>query len=180
MNLIQVAPSWLLVVLALLLVAAAVEDAMRLRVSNVTCLGVLIAAAIAMAWAGFPPALWQNALVFAVLLIAGTLLFGAGKIGGGDVKLLATLGLWVNIAGAIWLLASVLIAGGVLAILFVGTRLLRGRPSRLRDKKRGGGIPYALAITAGAAFVFASQIGAFSAKPEKPNPFAVRPLGNSA
>ena len=179
MNLIQVAPSWLLVVLALLLVAAAIEDAARLRVSNLTCLGVLISAGIAMALAGFPTSLWQNALVFAVLLTAGTLLFGAGKIGGGDVKLLATLGLWVNLAGGVWLLASVFIAGGLLAILFIGSRMLRGRPGRVRDRKRGGGIPYALAITAGAAFVFASQIGAFSAKPERPNPFAVRPLSNS-
>jgi len=43
MNLAAEAPTWLLLVLALLLAAAAVEDAVRLRISNLTCALILIA-----------------------------------------------------------------------------------------------------------------------------------------
>ena len=87
--------TWLLALLAAALAAAAIEDAIRLRISNATCLVVLVAAIVAMALHGFPLALWQNLVVFLVLLVLGTLVFATGKVGGGDVELLACLGLWV-------------------------------------------------------------------------------------
>ena len=175
MNLAQSAPTWLLIILGLLLAAAAIEDAVRLRISNLTCLGVAVAALVAMALAGFEVSLWQNAVNFIVLLAVGTLLFATGKIGGGDVKLLAALGLWVNFAGGIWLLAAVLLAGGVFALLFIIFRLFKG--GGLGRKNRGGVIPYGLAIVAGALFVGATQLGVGSAKPQKADPFTVRRLG---
>lgn len=175
MNLVQTAPTWLLMILGLLLAAAAIEDAIRLRISNLTCLGVLLAALAAMAFAGVELSLWQNAVNFVVLLALGTLLFASGKIGGGDVKLLAVLGLWFSISGALWLLISVFLAGGLFAILFILFRLVTGR--KVGRRTQGGMIPYGLAIVAGAVFVIGSQLGVGSSKPQKPDPFAVRPLG---
>jgi prepilin peptidase CpaA len=175
MNLVQTAPTWLLVVLGLLLLAAAVEDAIRLRISNVTCAGVVVAALIAVGYAGFAMALYQNLVVFAAMLAVGTLLFGAGHMGGGDVKLLAALGLWVNFLGAVWLLAIVFIAGGILALFALASRPVRRKVSK--GNFRGSQIPYGVAIAAGAAFVFASQLGMWGPHYEKPNPFGVRPLG---
>jgi len=175
MNLAQVAPDWLLVVLALLLAAAAAEDAIRLRISNLTCLGVLVTALIAMGFAGFPLALWQNAVVFAVILALGTPLFAAGKIGGGDVKLLAVLGLWVDFSGALWFLAAVFLSGGVLALIFIVFAFFRGS-RRSRDKRAKAGIPYGIAIVAGALFVFAAQLQEAPGPAPKPNPLAIRPL----
>ena len=46
MNLAIEAPQWLALLLSVLLVAAAVEDAIRLRISNITVLLVLISVMI--------------------------------------------------------------------------------------------------------------------------------------
>jgi prepilin peptidase CpaA len=174
MNLIQTAPTWLLIILGLLLAAAAIEDAVRLRISNLTCLGVMLAAMLAMALAGFELSLWQNLVNFAVLLVVGTLLFATGKIGGGDVKLLAALGLWFSLLGGIWLIAAVFLAGGVFAVLFLLLRLIRGR--KTGKENRGAMIPYGLAIVAGACFVIGAQLGIGSPAAQKPDPFKVRRL----
>ena len=172
MNLISDAPTWLVAVLFAALAAAAIEDFIRLRISNVTCAAVLVSALIAMGLAGFPLALWENVVVFLALLGAGTLIFKAGKMGGGDVKLLACLGLWVDISAGIWLLAASLIAGGFLAVIYIIVWRFRGV-----GRKGSKGIPYALAIAAGASLVFAGQLGLLKPKPERPNPLVIRPLG---
>jgi prepilin peptidase CpaA len=153
MNLIVLSPVWLAWVYAALLTAAAIEDAVRLRISNLFVLGVIAGAVVAMFLAGPGMALWQNFAVFAGLLVVGTPLFAAGKMGGGDVKLLAATGLWFDLRGAMMMIASVLIAGGVLALLIIAARLF-GWSEATRDKyqllRRGGGIPYGVAISAGA------------------------------
>ena len=175
MNLAAAAPLWLLILLAALLAAAAIEDAIRLRISNATVLGVIIAAGIAMALAGFPIGLWQNALVFVGLLVAGTFLFSAGWMGGGDVKLLAALGLWVNLSDALWLLVSVFLAGGLIAMLYIIARPLRRRAGGPGEKLIGSQIPYGLAIASGAAIMFAAHMNDSGSKLQKQNrlPFSV-------
>lgn len=156
MNLVSTAPVWLLVILALLLVAAAIEDGLRLRIANLTSLGVALSAVAAMALHGFSFSLWQNALVFAGLLAIGTAAFSTGNIGGGDVKLLAATGLWFSLSAAAWLLAAVFLAGGALAAIMLSTRSIR---SRLAGKGRAprGKIPYGIAIVAGTAMVIVLQ-----------------------
>ena len=175
MNLVASAPVWLIALLAASLAAAAIEDAIRLRISNATCLVVLVAAIVAMALQGFPFALWQNVVVFLALLVLGTLVFATGKVGGGDVKLLACLGLWVNLSAAPWLVAIDFLAGGLIALVYLAVGVLR-RSRRRGDGKRIGQtqIPYGLAIVAGAALVFAGQLGVMAPKHERPLPFAHR------
>jgi len=175
MNLIPVAPTWLLVILGLLLAAAVIEDVWRLRISNLTCLGVIVAALTAMALTGFDPSLWKNVVNFAVLVGVGAMVFAAGKVGGGDVKLLAGLGLWFNFSGAMWLLACVFLAGGVFALFFIALRLVKGR--KTGRNKQGTMIPYGLAIVAGVLVLSAAQLGVGSPAPQKPDPFKIRPLG---
>jgi prepilin peptidase CpaA len=171
MNLVTNSPTWLVLLLFAALVAAAIEDFIRLKISNITCLAVLITALIAMGLNGFPLSLWQNALVFLALLAAGMPLFAAGKMGGGDVKLLACLGLWVNISEGVWLLASSLIAGGILATIYIAVRV--GQGARLGKTYQSKGIPYGIAIAAGASLIFAGQFGLLAPKPERPNPLAI-------
>jgi prepilin peptidase CpaA len=172
MNLVAAAPMWLLGLLAAALAVAALEDAIRLRISNLSVAGVLVAALIAMGLQGFPLELWQNWVVFAAILVIGTPLFAAGKVGGGDVKLLAAVGLWVDLPTSVWLVAAVFLAGGVLAILFIAARLLsRSRQRQGKDKIGAKGIPYGLAIVAGAAFVFSVQLPA--SKPQRPKPISL-------
>lgn len=172
MNLISTAPLWLIAVLTAALAAAAIEDFVRLRISNITCGVVLLTALVAIVLHGFTLDLWQNAVVFLVLLVAGTALFAAEQMGGGDVKLLACLGLWVNIQAGIWLLALTLLSGGVLAIIYIVARWARGDRS-----KTSKGIPYGLAIVAGAGLVFSSQLGLMKSKPARPAAFTVKPMG---
>jgi prepilin peptidase CpaA len=154
MNLISYAPQWLAALLAIALLAGALEDAIRLRISNVTCLAVIAGAVFVMARQGFPLALWQNASVFFAILVLGTLAFSRNLLGGGDVKLLAATGLWVGFATAPWLLAAIFLAGGAVAILYLAVRLFRG----VRPKEgKGGYVPYGVAIAAGALFVLGTQ-----------------------
>lgn len=153
MNLIILSPVWLAWILAALLTAAAIEDSVRLRISNLLVVGIIAGAVVAMILAGPKIALWQNFAVFAGLLILGTPLFAIGKMGGGDVKLLAATGLWFDLRGAMLMVASVLIAGGILALLIILARLFRWSDSareRIHLLRRGGGIPYGVAISAGA------------------------------
>jgi prepilin peptidase CpaA len=159
-NLAAAAPQWLALILLALLVLAAVEDAVRLRISNLIVLLTIVAAVAAAVIGGLQSSLWQNFAVFAFLLLIGTPVFAAGKLGGGDVKLLAAAGLWFDIRGAATMLVAVMLAGGVLAIIVLVLRALswseaaRRRAVILRPK---GGIPYGVAIAAGALIAVALQ-----------------------
>lgn len=146
MNLLLDAPYWAQLLLALILLVAAAQDVVRRRISNWLCLAVILTAIAAAVALGPTLALWQNALCFALLLALGTPLFAAGWLGGGDVKLLASLGLWANFAVILPLIACILIGGGVLAALSLAVR--GGRAAR-----RAKGIPYGVAIAVGAAIV---------------------------
>ena len=153
MNLAVLAPQWLAAILFILLLAAAAEDFWRLRISNWTSLAILIAAIAAMAVVGPTLRLWENAVIFIGLLVVGTPLFAAGKLGGGDVKLLAVSGLWFDFGGAIRMILAVAIAGGLLALILLGLRKLNWSEAtlaRMTVLRRRGGIPYGVAIAAGA------------------------------
>jgi prepilin peptidase CpaA len=151
LNLITSAPVWLLAVLIAALLAGAIEDAVRLRISNITSLVVLAAGICAAVLAGPSLSLWQNGLVFCVILALGTAAFAAGALGGGDVKFLAALGIWVDLIGGVWLVAMVFIAGG-----FLGAAYIASRPYRRNKKQR---IPYGIAIAIGAFAVMAMSRG---------------------
>ena len=165
MNLIVFAPQWLAALLAAALLAGAAEDILRLRISNITVLVVLAGAIAAMAFAGFHGPLWQNALVFAAILAVGTFAFARNWLGGGDVKLLAATGLWVGFAAAPWLLATIFISGGLVAVVYIIIRKLRGL-----KRSEANRIPYGVAIAAGALFLLGSQ---YANKPDERN---LRPL----
>lgn len=173
MNL-AAAPLWCLLLAAALLGAAAIEDAVRMRIANLTSGGLLLSAIAAAVALGPQWSLWQNAAVFAALLALGTALFSIGKLGGGDVKLLAAAGFWFPIAGAIKLIVLVTLAGGVVALLVIAARTLARR--RGKDDKRprilvpGSGIPYGVAIAAGALLALYLER---PAAPAVPDPFAV-------
>ena len=160
MNLAAEAPQWLALIVAVLLLAAAAEDAVRLRISNLIVALVLVGAIAAAVLAGPELVLWKNLVVFLALLGIGTPIFAAGKLGGGDVKLLAAVGLWFDFAGALWMVLAVVLAGGLLALVililrsFAWSEEIRRRVVLLRPR---GGIPYGVAIAAGALIAMALQ-----------------------
>lgn len=155
MNLVAVAPLWLLVLLALAMVAAALEDAARFRISNITSLVVLVGAVAAGVIAGPTLALWQNGAVFLAILVLGTFAFSAGLFGGGDVKLFAAAGLWLDLHSAIGFVALVFLSGGVVAIGYLLARPFRRRPTSRKSSR----IPYGIAIAVGMLAVIVMDRG---------------------
>lgn len=163
MNLAAFAPAWLTAILIFLLLIAAAEDAWRLRISNWTSLAILLSALVAMALIGPTWALWKNGAIFIGLLVIGTPLFAAGKLGGGDVKLLAVSSLWFDFGGAVRMILAVAIAGGLLALILLALRRLKWSEKVLANApvlRRRGGIPYGVAIAAGALITIALQSAA--------------------
>jgi prepilin peptidase CpaA len=151
LNLIAAAPTWLIALFGLALVAAAIEDALRLRISNVTSLLVVVGAVAAAVIEGPSLVLWQNVAVLIAILLLGTAAFSAGWLGGGDVKLFAAAGLWFDLRSAIWFVALTFLAGGVVALGYLVSRPFRRGAKNSRNTR----VPYGIAIALGAlAMVF--------------------------
>ena len=162
MNLAALAPQWAVMLLMGLLALAALQDSIQLKISNIICGAVLLLGIGVVVLVGFRLDLWENLLAFVAALTLGTMLFSAGKLGGGDVKLFAVTVFWFDLQGALWLLLSVAIAGGVLALFIITIRLF-GWSENMQQRavilRRKGGIPYGVAIAAG-ALLTVSMMGA--------------------
>ncbi|HEU0044059.1 A24 family peptidase [Sphingomonas sp.] len=136
-----VLPLSLLALLGLLLLAAGIEDARQRTISNWTNLAVAL---LAPAWwwsqgyALWPDVAMQLALAFVVLLIfAGV--FAIGAMGGGDVKLIAALALWLPLMPLLALLMVMSLAGGAVTLIMMIERRLHNTSGQLE-------IPYGVAI----------------------------------
>ena len=154
MRLLATAPEWLAVILFLLLAAAAIQDGLRLRISDWISGMVAIGAFAALALDGPVSGLWQNFLLFAAVLAIGTFMFGRGWMGGGDIKLLAASALWFDLSDGWKLLVAIAVAGGVEAITLMVLRRLPWSGTmraKLLLLQRGGPIPYGIAIALGVA-----------------------------
>jgi prepilin peptidase CpaA len=156
MRLLVAAPDWLAALLLLLLLIAAIEDGWRLKISNWISGLIVIGAFAALVLDGPVSGLWQNFLLFAVVLAVGTFMFGRGWMGGGDIKLLAASSLWFNLSDGWKLLVAIAIAGGIEALVIIILRRMPW-PDAARRKalllRRGGPIPYGIAIALGVALM---------------------------
>ena len=156
MTLLATAPHWLAALLFLFLTLAALEDLWRMEINDWVCGSVAAAAFLAVAMNGPAGELWQNLLLFALVLGLGTLLFVRGWMGGGDVKLLAATALWFDLGQGWKMLVVVAIVGGLETLLVM---LLRALPwptfirNRLAVLRRNEGIPYGVAIGLGAVLI---------------------------
>ena len=157
MTLLASAPGWLAAIVFSLLLLAAMEDLWRLQISDWLSGAVAAGAFLALAVDGAVVDVWQNLLLFAVVLGFGTLLFARGWMGGGDVKLLAAAALWFDLDQGWKMLVAVAIAGGLEALAIMLLRMLPW-PASLREKlavlRRHEAMPYGLAIAAGVAFIW--------------------------
>lgn len=127
--------------LALLLVSAGIQDARTREIANWKNAAIALAAPLW--WWGAGYALWpdvaaQIALALVVLILfAGA--FHFGWMGGGDVKMLAALALWMPPVTLVWTLILMSLIGGVLTVVMM---------IEARIKKNAGPIevPYGVAI----------------------------------
>ena len=131
----------LLLALGGLLLAAGIEDARRRTIAN--GLNAAVALLAPAWWWAQGLSLWPDVpvqLAFAaivLLVFAGA--FALGLMGGGDVKLIAALALWLPAGPFVALLMVMSIAGGVVTLLMMAER--RWRPAETPLE-----IPYGVAI----------------------------------
>lgn len=106
----------------LCLVAAAIEDAWRYRISNALVSGVVASFAIfAVVTGSWAFAGWSLGAGLCVLA-AAALLFALGTFGGGDAKLMAAIALWTQFAGLPRFLLVMSAFGGILGIMWIVRR----------------------------------------------------------
>lgn len=133
----------MLAVLATALLVAAFTDLRSRRIANWLTAGVALLAPVF--WLATGTDLWPGvALQLGVALATfavGTGLFALKWMGGGDVKLLAALALWIEPLAFLQLLVIMALLGGVLTLAFGMWHIARRQRDRLS-------IPYGLAISA--------------------------------
>ncbi len=139
---------------------AAATDVLTMTIPNRLTIGLCVAFFVLAPVAGLG---WQDVLSHmgagSAMLLAGMLLFALGWLGGGDGKLLAVASLWLGFDQLVMFLAYVAAIGGALAVAIlayrsapVGALPLPGWAARLHTK--GEGMPYGVAIAAGALVVY--------------------------
>lgn len=141
-----------------LLVAASCWDVLRLRIPNAIPLALALLFALRLAIAPGVPAPLDHLLAMALSLLVLLPLFALNMLGGGDVKLLAAIALWLGKDQLAALLILVGIVGGLFALLWLAMRWLirtglRGRrlPASLQAHAP---LPFALPISVTAALLF--------------------------
>ena len=146
-------PALFLVALAALLLAAAVGDLRRREISN--WLNGAIALLAIPYWfaSGLSP--WPDMAlqlgVAAFLFGIFALLFQFGWMGGGDVKMIGAVALWLPAVAVLNLLVIMSLAGGVLTLAMLARR-------RLTKSQENLEVPYGVAIAFGGFWVIAEPI----------------------
>jgi prepilin peptidase CpaA len=142
----------LLAALAIALLVAGFTDLRSRRIGN--WLNGSIALGAPLFWWASGMSLWPEVAaqlgvaVGAFSILAG--LFAIGAMGGGDVKLLTALALWIEPAWFLKLIIVMALVGGVLTIVFAAVHMINGRKARLA-------IPYGLAIATAGLWVLSTH-----------------------
>jgi prepilin peptidase CpaA len=142
----------LLAALAIALVVAAVTDLRSRRIGNELTAAIALAAPLfwwasgLSLWPGAAGQLAVAAITFAIC--AG--LFAIRAMGGGDVKLLAALALWIEPALFVRLILAMAVLGGVLTLLMLVAKAIRGGGEQVA-------VPYGVAIAIAGLWVIGSD-----------------------
>lgn len=107
------------------LVFAALNDLVSLKIPNwlTGALALAFPVAALVAAHGFADVDWLSHIeAGAAVFVGATILFACRLLGGGDVKLLAAMGLWCGLHLVVPLLLLVAIIGGVFAMVVLGLR----------------------------------------------------------
>lgn len=140
----------LILLAQLLLIGAALQDALTLKISNLFPLALLLLFGAWIVAVGPDWSMWQNLVALLLTFGAGLGLFAARWLGGGDVKLLVAVSAWFTLGGWALTVFYIGVAGALLAVAIILVRRGAGDGARLPMLKPGGPIPYGIAIAAGA------------------------------
>lgn len=142
----------LLIALAIALVFAAFTDIRRRQIDNWLNLAIVLGAP-AFWWASeltlWPGVALQLGIALAVFVVLAGL-FALRMMGGGDVKLLTVLALWIEPTSFLQLLVVMALAGGVLTLVMGAWHVTRRQRHKLA-------IPYGVAIAFGGLWVLAAN-----------------------
>lgn len=139
----------LIAALMLLLVSAGIEDARTRQIANKKNLAIA-ALAIPYWWTSdlslWPDVAMQLGVAAAVFgIFIG--IFALGQMGGGDVKLIGALALWLPLEPLIWMLMLMALLGGILtAFMLSAHKFMKNNNINLE-------IPYGIAISTSAIIV---------------------------
>lgn len=142
----------LLGALAIALLIAAFTDLKRRQIDNWLNAGIALAAPLFWWTSGlalWPDVAWQLGIAtITFFLCAG--LFALRWMGGGDVKLLTALALWIAPSAFLKLVIIMALVGGVLTLLFGMWHIARRQKDRLA-------IPYGVAISAAGLWILSTE-----------------------
>ena len=161
-------PIPLLSPLAAGLIWATACDLRRRRIPNVLSGAVFVTGLAISGYHGGASAVFSGLAASVLLLVVLYKPWHAGGIGGGDVKLAAAVGAWIGLRHLIWFALATAVAGGIVAVVcyFLAPRETRADvranlvlaglhgelpPEAASHRKTKVSVPYALAISAGAA-----------------------------
>ena len=134
-------------------IAASVYDLYQRRIPNWLCILTMITGLAAAPIAGGLSDLNSHAIHLVVALLGGMLLFKLGAFGGGDAKFYAAIAAWFSLGKASLLLMSVASCGLILLVIWFLVRRAQGKPVRRSSNDPGSGLPYGVAIGAGAILI---------------------------
>ncbi len=143
----------LLALLSIALVVAAVGDWRRRLIENWLTGGIALTAPLLWIAQGYGwwPEIGLQVILSLTLFLIFLIFFAIGAMGGGDVKLIAALGLWFPMASMMTLLVVMSILGGVLTLVMLVYHRMARKPGRPE-------IPYGIAIAGAGLWVIFQTI----------------------
>ncbi|MEJ8628940.1 prepilin peptidase [Sphingomonas sp. I4] len=152
----------LLAAFVLLLLSAGIEDARTREIADRKNIAIALIAPLWW-WAGGVP-VWPDMVLRIVVAIGVFLLFAQafriGMMGGGDVKMIAAIALWLPLPSLFRMILLMSIAGGVVTIAMMIGQRLRRLQARTGENGETPGIevPYGVAIAIAALLVLREPI----------------------
>lgn len=134
---------------AILLIAAALNDAHKYKIPNIICAALLILFPIYVATAPRSIEWDQHLMVFGLMLISGFAMFLGNLAGAGDIKLMAVTGLWAGPHLIAVFLIMTAIAGGIVALTMAVLTYIRNNTRKQAVTLSKVPIPYGVAIAVG-------------------------------
>ena len=139
----------ILLAAAILLVAAAINDAYRYKIPNLISLALMGLFPVFVLTAPRSVEWDQHIMVFLLVLLSGFAMFIGNLAGAGDIKLLAATSLWAGPHLVAVFLIITAVAGGILAFIMAALTYARNRTNKRALAVAKVPIPYGIAIATG-------------------------------
>ena len=138
---------------------AGITDFLSMTISNRLCLLIGIAFIPVAISAGLAPAAMAGHFACAAMgLTIGFTAFSFGWVGGGDAKLFSMVALWLGWSQIVSYTVITVLAGGALAIVYLGLRLVPAGWMQVASQRVASfsqtEIPYGVALAAAALIVY--------------------------